>query len=372
MSELSRFNSQIAEGIARVQGALSQVEADRELLQAELQNTSQALLGELRKRPRLVLKAVENDGPLISWLLLIDFLNLSEISAVFIDAVIDLPGIPAAGAAILANLKGAMLARQGNYAGAERDIRRSQSEFAELAELREEFLGTTTANLASLALHIGDVPTAEGLLRDYVNRYMSHSSSVVKFLAASTVFESSRLSSNLPRSRKALFALERASLSVAEELEPRDPYLGLVLITVASAKCDQAAAEGQLSELSAASHVLAIAVQRISGQLGSHHPYTFNAMANLATAEFESALLSSSSDAMLKGLKGLKVLRDQSMSFLGLGHPQTVILFGNSAVAELEYAREVKSIPRLRDSVSNLNDAVILGEAHSVVLIPGL
>lgn len=66
MSESSRFDSQIAESVARARGALSRPEVDRDLLQAELQNTCRVLLEELRQNPHLLVNAIKNDRPLIS------------------------------------------------------------------------------------------------------------------------------------------------------------------------------------------------------------------------------------------------------------------------------------------------------------------
>ena len=129
-----------------------------------------------------------------------------------------------------------------------------------------------------------------------------------------------------------------------------DPYLGQVLLTLAAAKCALAAVDGNIQDLRRYADVLAIAVQRVSAQLGPDHVHTIGGLANLAHVEFEIALTSRSPDEVAQCRDNLARLEQRGERVCGYEHPTVIVLAMNAAVAALESARLDRSVEGIQEA----------------------
>lgn len=182
----------------------------------------------------------------------------------------------------------------------------------------------------------------------YLGEPTSGGGAIARFALASLAFDNAVYAARLPDARTALVRMEELASSIMTELGEDHPYLGLVLLTLSSAKCGLAAVDGNVQALRHYADVLAIAVQRASAQLGADHSQTIGGMANLAHSEFELALASQSPHEVAQCLHHLNSLAERSERVCGPNHPTVVVLAMNAAVAELESARQERSIARLQ------------------------
>jgi small subunit ribosomal protein S1 len=182
------------------------------------------------------------------------------------------------------------------------------------------------------------------------------------FALASLAFDQHVFAARLSEAKIELGRLEQHAESIMTELGADHPYLGQVLLTLASAKCGLAAVEGNIQDLRRYAEVLAIAVQRASAQLGPDHVLTIGGQANLANIEFEIALASRSPREVAECVDNLFRLERHSRRICGQSHPTVVILTINAAVASLESARQARSISQLETAERRLIRAAQLAE----------
>ncbi|MFI5587240.1 hypothetical protein ACIA5G_19490, partial [Amycolatopsis sp. NPDC051758] len=187
-----------------------------------------------------------------------------------------------------------------------------------------------------------------------------HNRPILWFTLATAAFENAMMHARVDGARQFLRQMDVSSAAVVDEIGADHPYLGLVLLTLASAKCSRAAAEGNMAELRRCSDILAIAVQRAASQLGEQHPHAIGGLVNLAHAEFEIALASRSVDDLTRSVDDLRLLRHRVVAALGRSHPIAVAVEMNSAVAGLEVARMSRSVTALDDAARELRVAVEL------------
>jgi predicted RNA-binding protein with RPS1 domain len=199
-------------------------------------------------------------------------------------------------------------------------------------------------------------------LASYLQEPVFASGSAAHFALASLAFDDAIFAARLPDARAALDRLEQLAAALMIDLGEDHPYLGLVLLTLSSAKCALAAVEGNIQDLRRYADVLAVAVQRASAQLGPEHAHTLGGLANLAHIEFEIALASRSPHDVRQCVDNLAWLEERAESAFGRRHPTVVVLAMNAAVARLEIARRERSVALIQAAETQLLDVARLCE----------